>query len=47
MSYTFKDLLEWYIKQAQPMQEINDNLVYRPNKKRVSFVNLEPNVMHE
>lgn len=38
VSYTFKDLLEWYIKQAQPMQEINtDNLVYRPNKKACKF----------
>ena len=38
VAYSFNDLINWYISQAQPMKEINtDNLVYRPNKKACQF----------
>lgn len=38
ISYSFSDLVGWYISQAKPMDEINtDKLVYRPNKKACQF----------
>lgn len=38
VSYSFNDLISWYISQATPMKEINTNeLVYRPNKKACQF----------
>ncbi len=31
--YTLEQMIEWYLKQAQPMKEINtDSLVFRPSK---------------
>ena len=38
VEYSFEDLIQWYVSQAQPMKEINTNhLVYRPNQKACKF----------
>lgn len=44
ISYTLKDLINWYVNLAPPMHEINtDNLVFRPNEKACKFCQYKAN----
>lgn len=44
VAYDFNDLIQWYVSQAQPMQEINnDKLVFRPNEKACKFCQYKAN----
>lgn len=44
IAYSFKDLIDWYVSQSQPMKEINsNNLVFRPNKKACKFCQFKAN----